>query len=175
MRFYEKSTVSGYKAKHSVKHTSTGAIHTYDFSAARGKPGSVNIYHDPVAKYTTVNFAASGNSKPNHRDAVSVLKTVEKAVRHHVRKYKPKEVTYAAIRDDHDRPGTNRRAAIYVKMAAKLKARTNRKIKTKGSSSNPTYKLESEILERRSSWMTKVMSRLRYKMRRYGFRSRRRR
>ena len=88
-------------------------ITTYHFRHKHGS-GQVGIKHAP-GKESVVSFSTS-TKQPDTRNAINILKTVMKAVRHHIMKEKPKVIGYYARNDEHDRPGHNRREVIYDKM-----------------------------------------------------------
>lgn len=91
----------------------------YRFKHRTGS-GEVVINHAPGVE-SKVDFKIKRSDyTPDLVNARNILKTVEKAVRHHLVKEKPRAVGYLAITDAHDRRTKNRRDNIYQRIAAKL-------------------------------------------------------
>lgn len=129
MKFLVESELrSGYKIhKLDVRD---GALPTqkrvhYHFKHRHGS-GDVVIHYGKGME-SKIDFRVNRNDRhPDPHNARAILKTVEKAVRHHLAKEKPKVVGYHALSDDHDRGSHNRRGAIYQRIAKKLSARSKK-------------------------------------------------
>lgn len=79
------------------------------------------IIHYGKGMESKVDFRVSRSSRePDTHNAKRIIRTVEKAVRHHIRKEKPKMIGYHALSDEHDKSGKNRRDAIYQKIIRRV-------------------------------------------------------
>lgn len=131
----ESITRSGFKIDR--VHTQDGAqptskITQYQFKHKQGR-GYVTVMHGK-GKESKLDFHVGRTSrKPDVKNAVGVLKTVEKVLRHHLRTEKPKVVGFHAMADEHDRGGRNRREAIYSRIARKLAGKKWKEVPVTGS------------------------------------------
>lgn len=126
---------SGYKihqiTTHAMAHAPGRKSTEYKFKHASGD-GYVEITHGKTPHNggeSNISFDVHHNEwnpPPDHKNAHRIIKTVAKAVRHHLAKEKPTHIGYMATTDQHDRPRdddhggpSNRRDAIYQKMIRK--------------------------------------------------------
>lgn len=119
----ESPVRSGYKivkVTHQDGARPTEKISTYYFKHSAGS-GAVAIQHGKGLP-SRIDFRVHKEPgyEPDVKNTVGILKTVEKVARLHLKQAKPKKVAFFATNDDHDRPGHNRRDAIYQRMAAKI-------------------------------------------------------
>ncbi len=124
----ERKERSGYKIdRETFDGTHMGQYNRYDFTKDRGKRGSVIISHSPKSRHSTVDFYAKNNDRPDHRDAHAIMKTVEKAVRHHLRTVKPATVDFTAMADHRDAQrwsgDETRRGKLFHRLAKRILAR----------------------------------------------------
>lgn len=125
---------TGYKIDqihtHPVKGNNPGRKKTVYVFRHAGGPGYVEIVHGgdwrdghthPESHISFDTLHDDPSPAANHRNAARILKTVAKAVRHHLMKEKPKHIGYFAMSDTHDdtREGNGRRDKIYGHMLKK--------------------------------------------------------
>lgn len=138
---------SGYKVNYSTNNdwTDRELSHVYSFSKHRGKTGEVVIHHHAPSNTSHVEFYTQSNLRPNHKDAQAVLKTVEKAVRHHIRKVKPKEIAYVASADAKDSGryhSGNRRSRLYDRMAQRILSKNRNIRRGRTTATNATFSID---------------------------------
>ncbi len=121
----ESADVSGFKVDRVTTVASRTMPHRkitkYEFKHGGGR-GAITIHHGKGTESTVDFDVKRSDRRPDVRNTLRILKTVEKAIRHHALVAQPKKIGYYALSDNHDRRGHNRRDAIYRKLGARMSA-----------------------------------------------------